>query len=57
MAGRDGEAAYGGDVAGEGELERARCEVPDFDDAVAGAGCEPGVAGFDGDAADPAEVP
>ena len=56
MSGRDGQAADGGDVAGEGELERARGEVPDFDDAVAGAGGEPGVARLDGDAADPAEV-
>ena len=56
MSGGDGQATDGGDVAGQGELERTRGEVPDFDDAVAGAGGEPGVARLDGDAADPAEM-
>ena len=31
-------------------------EIPNFDDAIADAGCEPGVPWFDGDAADPAEI-
>lgn len=43
-------------MAGEGELELARGEVPDLDDSVACAGGEPLVPGLDGDGADPAEV-
>lgn len=52
----NGETSNGGDVAGEGELELARGEVPDLDDSVACAGGEPLVPGLDGDGADPAEV-
>lgn len=53
---RNGEATDGGDVAGQGQFEGARGEIPNFDDAVACAGCEPGVPGLDGDAADPAQM-
>ena len=50
---RYGEATDGRDVAREGQLERARGEVPNFYDTVSGAGCEPGVSRLDGNAADP----
>lgn len=43
-------------MAGQGEFEGTGSEVPDLDDAVSGAGGEPGVSWFYGDAADPAEV-
>lgn len=43
-------------MAGEGEAEGSRGEVPDFDGAVAGTGRKPLVVWFDAHCADPAEV-
>ena len=48
LPGRDGQAPDGGDVAGEGQAEGSRREVPDLDGAVAGSGGEPLVVGLDG---------
>ena len=56
VSGRDSQATDGRDVAGQRQLERARGKVPNLDDSVACAGREPGVAGLDGDAADPTQV-
>ena len=44
-------------MAGERQPQLTRRKVPDFDDAVSCAGCEPFVARLDGDAAYPAQVP
>lgn len=52
----DGETPDGRDVAGERDFELARGQIPDLDDPVAGAGCEPLVPRLDGDGPDPAEV-
>ncbi len=46
VPGGDGQPADGGDVAGEGELELARGQVPHLDHAVGGARHEPLVAGL-----------
>ena len=53
VAGRDGEAAHGGDVPGQSEAESAGCEIPDLDGAVAGAGGEPVVIRLDSERAHP----
>ena len=48
LSGGHGQAPDGGDVAGEGQAERSRREVPDLDRAVAGSRGEPLVVGLDG---------
>ena len=54
LAGGDGQAPDGGDVACKGQTEGSRREVPDLDRAVAGSGSEPLVVGLDGQGAHPA---
>ena len=56
VARADGEAAHGGDVAGQGQLERAGRQVPDLDGPIASAGGEPLVARFHRQRAHPAEM-
>mmetsp|Transcript_64032 Transcript_64032/g.164776 ORF Transcript_64032/g.164776 Transcript_64032/m.164776 type:complete len:247 (+) Transcript_64032:867-1607(+) len=53
---RDGEAADGADVAGQGQLERAARQVPDLDQAVVARRRKPLVRRVHGDGADPALV-